>query len=76
MREARQNKFRMTGTIFSDIKEGHALVIHLEILPQYSVLIILVPYSAISCLSLWQFLVIPTCLFFSTHMVNKKSWAV
>ena len=61
MRETRQNKFRMAGTFFLDIKEGHALVIHLEILPQHSVLIILIPYSAISCLSLCKFLVIPTC---------------
>ena len=75
MREARQNKFRIAEQFFSDIKEGHALVMHLEILPQYSVSIILVPYSAISCLSLCQFLVIPTC-FFPTHMVNIKSWAV
>ena len=72
MREARQNKFRMAGTVFSDIKEGHVLVIHLEILPQHSVLIILFPYSA-SCLSLCQFLV---NLFLPTHMVNIKRWAV
>ena len=71
MREARQNIFRMAGTVFSDIKEGHALVIYLEILPQHSVLNILVPFSAISCLSLCPFLIIPTC-FFPTNMVNVK----
>ena len=61
MRETGKINSEWLEQFFSDIKEGHALVIHLEILPQHSVLIILIPYSAISCLSLCQFLVIPTC---------------
>ena len=45
---------------FSDIKEGHSLVIHLEIL-QTTYFVIIRPYIAAGCLRLWQFLVIPTC---------------
>ena len=70
MREARQINSEWVEQFFSDIKEGHALVIHLEIPPQYSVLIILVPYSAISCLSLCQFLVILTCF------LSPLTWSI
>ena len=45
---------------FSDIKEGHALVIHLEIL-QTTYFVIIWSLQAVGCLRLWQFLVIPTC---------------
>ena len=55
---------------FIDIKEGHALVIHLKIL-QTTYLWLYIPYSAMGCLRLWQCLVLPT-FFAEAHLVNEK----
>ena len=52
---------------FSVIKEGHSLVIHLEIL-QTTYFVIIRPYSAAGCLRLWQFLVM---FFVAAHLVNE-----
>ena len=55
MRDARQNKFRMAQTVFSYIKEGHALVIHLEILQTTYFVII----CSLQCCQLSEIVAIP-----------------
>ena len=71
MRDARQNKFRMAQKVFfSDIKEGHALVIHLEILQTTYFVII----CSLQCCRLSEIVAIPghTDLYFAkAHLVNE-----
>ena len=70
MREARQINSELLELFFSDIKEGHALVIHLEIFQTTHLVII----CSLQCCRLSEIVAIPghTHNFFAeAHLVNE-----